>query len=361
MALASGPINSSITCLVEHAALAVEDHHLRLEAVRLHLGLEVLDDVLHHGADALRVLDQHGHLGGALGQVVAVLLAQVAGDLPVGFVDGRLVDLQLHLRRLEVQRQRGLVADGLLERVAAHVALLVLVGAEGPEGVAVGAVDGRAGEAEEEGIGQRLAHLAAQVAFLRAVRLVHHHDDVRALVQPAARLAELVDGGDEHLAHVLPEQRLQLLPRGHADHVRHVGGVEGGGDLRVEVDAVHHDHHRGVAQLRVQPQLLRGEDHQQRLAAALEMPDEALLRVALHHAVHDLVGGHVLLVAADDLDAPVLLVGGEEGEVLQDVQHHLGPEHALHRGAARGASWPSSWFSSSRHGPHMSMGMRMEP
>ena len=42
MALASGPISSSITCLVEHAALAVEDHHLRLEAVRLHLGLEVL-------------------------------------------------------------------------------------------------------------------------------------------------------------------------------------------------------------------------------------------------------------------------------------------------------------------------------
>ena len=68
----------------------------------------------------------------------------------------------------------------------------------------------------------------------------------------------------------------------------------------------------GLPSLRVQPQLLRGEDHQQRLAAALEMPDQALLRVALDHAVDDLVGGVVLLVAADDLDAPVLLVGGEE-------------------------------------------------
>ena len=48
-------------------------------------------------------------------------------------------------RRLEVQRQRGLVANGILERVAAHVALVVLVGAKGPEGVAVGTVDGRAG------------------------------------------------------------------------------------------------------------------------------------------------------------------------------------------------------------------------
>ena len=197
--------------------------------------------MLDHGPHALRVLHQHGHLGGPLGQVVPVLLAQVAGDLRVGFVDGRLVDLQLDLRRLEMQRQRGLVPDGLLERVAAHVAFLVLVGAEGPEGVLVGPVDGRAGEAEEEGVGQRLAHLAAQVAFLGAVRLVHHHDDVRALVQPAVRLGELVDGGDEHLAHVLPQQGLQLLPRGHADHVRHVGGVEGGGDLGVEVDAVHHD------------------------------------------------------------------------------------------------------------------------
>ena len=91
--------------------------------------------------------------------------------------------------------------------------------------------------------------------------------------------------------------------------------------------------HRGVAELRVQPQLLRGEDHEQRLAAALEMPDEALLRIARHHPGHDLVGGLVLLVAADDLDAAVLLVGGEEGEVLEDVQHHLGPEHAL-------APWP---------------------
>ena len=199
----------------------------------------------------------------------------------IGFVDGSLVDLQSHLRRLEMQRQRGLVPDRLLERVAAHVALLVLVGTESPERVPVGPVDRRAGQAEEEGIGQGLAHLAAEVAFLGAVGFVHHHNDVRAVVQFAAGLAELVDRGDEHLADILAQQGLQLLPRGHAHHVRHVGGVEGGGDLSVEVDAVHHDYHGGVAQLRVHPQLLRGEDHEERLAAALEMPDEALLRVAL--------------------------------------------------------------------------------
>ena len=77
------------------------------------------------------------------------------------------------------------------------------------------------------------------------------------------------------------------------------------------------------------PQLLRGEDHQQRFAAALEMPDQALLWITLHHAVDDLVGGEILLVTADDLDAAVLLVRGEQREVLQDVEHDLGPEHAL--------------------------------
>ena len=69
--------------LVEHTALAVEDHHLGLKTVGLHLGLVVRHHVLHHGADALRVFHQHGHLGGALGEVVAVLLGEVAGDLRV--------------------------------------------------------------------------------------------------------------------------------------------------------------------------------------------------------------------------------------------------------------------------------------
>ena len=81
---------------------------------------------------------------------------------------------------------------------------------------------------------------------------------------------------------------------------------------RVEVDAVHHDHHRRVLQRRVQPQLLRGEEHQQRLAGSLEVPDEALLRVAGDDALDDLVRGLVLLVAGDDLDAPLLLVRGEQ-------------------------------------------------
>ena len=43
--------------LEEQAALAVEGDDLALEAVGLHLGLEVLDDVLAHLADALRMIN----------------------------------------------------------------------------------------------------------------------------------------------------------------------------------------------------------------------------------------------------------------------------------------------------------------
>ena len=151
------------------------------------------------------------------------------------------------------------------------------------------------------------------------------------LVQLAAGLAKLVDGGDEDLADVLGQKGLQLLAGGHLNHVRHVGGVEGGGDLGVQVNAVHHDHDRGIAQAGVHPELLGGKNHEERLAAALEMPDESLFRIAFDHACDDLVGGEILLVTADDLDAPMLLVGGEQGEVLQDVEHHLGLKHALDR------------------------------
>jgi len=79
--------------LVEHTALAVEGHHLCLETVRFYPGLVVPDDVVHHGTDAFGVLHEHCHLRRPFGEIVAVLLAQGAGDLLVGFVDRSLIDL----------------------------------------------------------------------------------------------------------------------------------------------------------------------------------------------------------------------------------------------------------------------------
>ena len=234
-------------------------------------------------------LHEHRHLRGGLGELVPVEVAEAAGELLERLVDRLLVDVQLEQPRLEVERHRGAVADRVLEAVAAHVAGLVLLGAEGVEGVAVGAVDRRAGEAEQERVRQRLAHLAAEVALLRAVRLVDHRDDVAAVVEDAVGLAELEDRGDDDLAHVLRQQPLQLAAAVGLDEVRHVGGVEGARDLAVEVDPVDHDQHGRILERRVQPQLARGEEHQQRLARALEVPDQALLRVAGDDALDDLV------------------------------------------------------------------------
>ena len=82
------------------------------------------------------------------------------------------------------------------------------------------------------------------------------------------------------------------------DSVRDVGGIEGSGDLGVQVDAVDDDDHRRVPELRMQAQLLRREDHQQRFARALKVPDQALSDVSVDNTLDDLVGGLVLLVAS---------------------------------------------------------------
>jgi len=120
---------------------------------------------------------------------------------------------------------------------------------------------------------------------------------------------------------------LQLLPGGRSNHVRDIGGVESSGNLCIQVDPVHHDHHRGVAELPVHSQFLRGKDHQQRLARALEMPDQPLFWIAIDHSGYQQIRCFVLLIAADDLDAPVLFVGGKQGETLQDVQHDVRLQH----------------------------------
>jgi len=85
--------------LEQQAALAVEGDDLALEAVGLHLGLEVLDDVLAHLAHTLGRLHQNGRLG----QVVLVQVRQATRQILVGGVQRGLVDVQVDQPRLEVQ------------------------------------------------------------------------------------------------------------------------------------------------------------------------------------------------------------------------------------------------------------------
>ncbi len=217
-----------------------------------------------------------------------------------------------------MEGQSGPVPDGILEGIAVEIPLFVLIRPKSSKSVSVGPVDRSAGQAEKKGVGKGFPHLAAEIAFLGAVGFVYHSDNIGPFVQSPSRLAELVNGGDEDLADILGEQILQFLPCGNTHHVGHIVRVEGCGDLSIEIDAVHHDDHRGISQPGTHPELLGGEHHEEGFAASLEIPDESFPGLALHHPVHHLVGGLELLVAADDLDAPVFFVRGNEGEVLKN-------------------------------------------
>jgi hypothetical protein len=59
------------------------------------------------------------------------------------------------------------------------------------------------------------------------------------------------------------------------------------------------------------------------------MPNQSLARRAGQHPLDDFVGFLLLLVAADQLEAAVLFVGGKEGEVGQDVEDDVGTEQGL--------------------------------
>ena len=66
------------------------------------------------------------------------------------------------------------------------------------------------------------------------------------------------------------------------------------------------------------------------VSRSLEVPDEAALRVACANAVHDEVRALELLISANQLDAAMLLISGEEREELEDVHDIRGGEHGGH-------------------------------
>ena len=60
------------------------------------------------------------------------------------------------------------------------------------------------------------------------------------------------------------------------------------------------------------------------------MPDEAAFRIAGANTAHDEIRAFELLVSANQLDASMLLVGGEERKELEDVHDVSGAEHGCH-------------------------------
>ena len=117
---------------------------------------------------------------------------------------GRSVSVKLELGEAAfvVDRHRGAVLHGALDVVDADVV------AEDRARVGVGELDRRAGEADERGVRQGVAHVpgeAVDEVVLAAVRLVGDDDDVAAVGErrvPVALLLgeELLDRGEDHAA-----------------------------------------------------------------------------------------------------------------------------------------------------------------
>ena len=147
--------------------------------------------------------------------------------------------------------------------------------------------DRRAGEADERGIRQGVAHVAGEAVdevVLAAVRLVGDHDDVAPVGEQRVPVVaprsgqELLDGGEDHAARrdraAAPAGRPALgLHRLLAQQLLAAG--EGAEELVVQVVAVG-DHHQGrVLHRRVQDDSPGVERHRQALARALRVPDHA--------------------------------------------------------------------------------------
>ena len=196
-----------------------------------------------------------------------------------GSMRGRrsLVQLQLGQAALVVDRHRGPVLHRALDVVDADVV---------PEhGARVGVLelDGRSREADERGVGQRVAHVAGEPVdevVLAAVGLVGDDHDVVPLRQRGVGVAlllgvELLDRGEHHAPSVHRKLAAQVgpVPSLHGRLSQQVlAASEGAKELVVQVVAVGEHHDGRVFHRRLAHDRPGVESHRQALAGALRVP-----------------------------------------------------------------------------------------
>ena len=283
-------------------------HDLGLEAVGPDPGLEMVGDV------------QRDHLDASLR----------AGDgFPVGVPSLDLLLLRLRFvaeERVEqlVQRirpvdgqvgQSGLVHD--LHRRPVQHRLADGVGVDQRPEPAHGAateapVDGRAGEPDQYGVGQRLRKFRAQLPVLGAVGFVHHDDDVVGVIERvqfalgrSEHFAKLLDGGHHRPPGAGGQQPAQVSAAAGLLRRREPATLECLRYLPVQLLAVGYHHDGRVVQRRFAAQLGGQPQHGERLARALGVPHHAapfLGTLAFGDALDRSVHRPVLLVSRELLD-----------------------------------------------------------
>jgi len=219
-------------------------------------------------------------------------------------------------------------------------------------GVHVGGLDRRTGEADEGGIGQRIAQVLGKAvgdlaglaghlgleAVLAAVRLVGDDHDVgtigqRALLpSPSGRgvggegsRREFLNRRKNHPTRGAIQQAAQMLAvlRLHRRLPEQVAALrEGRKQLVVQIIAVSQHHQRGIGHARVEYQQARVEGHQQAFAGALGVPDHPGFAIS----------GRLALDARQPVDGGIVphprpLSRGERGERRAQCRDH----RLLHR------------------------------
>ena len=324
-------------------------HNHRLAAADvLAVVLIVADDVRHKVVDGHIVSQQGIHVRHLL--LVGLDVGFRSTFFPQTVVFGInlrqhfVVELQLDYPALVVDGACGAVVDGLRHIVDVDVV------AEDFARVAVLVRDGRAGEADVRGIGQRVADFPGSAdvdislgvnlflhPVLAAVCLVGHDDDVPAVGKGAVPIVELLHGGEDDAA------RMAVLQQGsergvvvlgvaagalHCTLAQKVNGArELPVELLVEVVAVGDDHNGGAHGLHLG--MVCQKNHRKALARTLRVPEHPNLAV-LSYCTFGPGGGFlhsVILVIARQYLGILPFADIEEQIVPQKVEQHLGGEH----------------------------------
>ena len=251
-----------------------DDHGLAHEAA----AEEVAHDVLRHRLQPVVAGDQVILAAQHLLQLRLLLVVETRLlDQPVEVVVEVGIDkLQFGCAVRVEERHRGAVLHRLLEVVDRDVV------AEDRARALLAGDERRAGEGEEDRPRQRAAHVERQRVVLAAVRFVGEHHDIGPVGEQLRRL-ELVDQREDgamvagqQLAQVRAALGVAAVALGRRDRAH---GLEGLGDLVVQLDAVG-DHHEGPVARHFAQHLLGKEDHGEALAAALRLPEDAAAPVA---------------------------------------------------------------------------------
>jgi hypothetical protein len=309
---------------VETARLAVHRHQEGLVAHRGDVVLEMFCDETGDFIHPLAVLEHIGQGDGAVEDAVEFFHVGHALQLrrrPEVLFHRLAVGDQVVGRQLIVQRNGGAVFDGFADGVFVEIPLGI-VGAEGLEGTAAmrGAVNGRAGEAEEGGVGQRAHQVVAQVAAGGAMGFIHQHEDVGAGVQVGRDVVEFVNHREDQAARIGLEQVAQVTFGERQVHLPEADRFQVLEELALQFVAVHDEQDSGVLEGgRFEQQTGQGE-HGVGLAGALRVPDQAaasLGRSALRPyrfagARQATLHGAHLVRAQDDLGEFAIFAGRRE-------------------------------------------------